>query len=188
MPPNYFVKPPQTTGNFSMPVNGQGGSLQGLEFAVSMPFDLFSDLLNGFGAIFSYSYTDSDIEIEGDINKVRSDSIPLPGLSKNVWNATLYYEKYGFAARIATRYRSSYIGEVTNYANDRTLRYVDSDQITDAQVSYLFQEGMLDGLQVLFQINNLTNEPYVAYVENKERVLDYQEYGTQYLFGINYRF
>ena len=43
-------------------------------------------------------------------------------------------------------------------------------------------------MQLLFQINNLTNEPYVAYSEKKSRVLFYEEYGTQYLFGINYRF
>ena len=33
-------------------------------------------------------------------------------------------------------------------------------------------------MQILFQVNNLTNEPYIAYSENKQRVLDYQEYGT----------
>jgi iron complex outermembrane recepter protein len=43
-------------------------------------------------------------------------------------------------------------------------------------------------LQILFEANNLTNEPYIAYSENKQRVLDYQEYGTQYLLGLNYRF
>jgi outer membrane receptor protein involved in Fe transport len=100
----------------------------------------------------------------------------------------LYYENYGFAARIATRYRSEYIGEVTNFANDRALRYVDADQITDLQVSYLFSEGTLEGLQLLFQVNNLTNEPYIAYSQNKARMLDYQEYGTQYLLGANYSF
>jgi len=60
--------------------------------------------------------------------------------------------------------------------------------ITDLQVSYLFGEGMLDRLQLLFQVNNLTNEPYIAYSENKARLLDYQEYGTQYLVGVNYKF
>jgi outer membrane receptor protein involved in Fe transport len=153
---------------------------------------MFSEALDGFGAIVSYAYTDSDIEIQGSISSVASDNIPLPGLSEDVWNATLYYEKYGFGARIATRYRSEYIGEVTNFANDRALRFVDSDMITDAQVSYLFDgnvfNGTLEGLQLLFQINNLTNEPYVAYSEDKQRLLDYQEYGTQYLFGVNYRF
>jgi len=190
LPPGYFAPGvvPQTTGSFSRPVNGDGGYLFGLEFAVSVPFDMFSEALDGFGAIVSYAYTDSDIEIEGRIGDVSSDSIPLPGLSEDVWNATLYYEKYGFGARIATRYRSEYVGELTDYANDRRLRYVDSDMITDAQVSYLFSEGTLEGVQLLFQVNNLTNEPYVSYSEDNQRLIDYQEYGTQYLFGVNYRF
>jgi len=180
---------PQTTGNFTHPENGNGGYLWGIELATSLPFSMFSDALDGFGAILSYSYTDSDIEIPGAISSVTNDHIPLPGLSKDVWNATLYYEKYGFGARIATRYRSEYIGEVTNFANERGLRYVDADMITDAQVSYTFGNGgMLNNLQLLFQVNNLTNEPYIAYSVSKSRLLDYQEYGTQYLLGANYRF
>ena len=179
---------PQTEGDFTQPVNGSGGYVQGLEFAASLPFRTFSDALDGFGAQFSYSYTDSDIAVQGSVSSVPIQNIPLPGLSQDVWNLTLYFEKYGFAARINTRYRSEYIGEVTNFANDRGFRFVDSDQITDAQFSYSFGPGSLDGLQLLFQINNLTNEPYVAYSQDQTRVLDYQEYGTQYLMGLNYRF
>jgi TonB-dependent receptor len=190
LPPGYFAPGvvPQTTGNLSLPVNGQGGYLWGLEFSASLPFEMFSDALDGFGAIVSYSYTKSDIEIVGSVSSVSNDHIPLPGLSENVWNATLYYEKYGFGARIATRYRSEYIGEVTNFANERGLRFVDADMITDAQLSYLFEDGMLKGLQILAQVNNLTNEPYIAYSQNKSRLLDFQEYGTQYLLGVNYKF
>lgn len=68
------------------------------------------------------------------------------------------------------------------------LRFVDADMITDAQLSYAFSDNMFGGLQILFEANNLTNEPYIAYSENKQRVLDYQQYGTQYLLGLNYRF
>ena len=169
-------------------MSDQYGYLQGIEFATSIPFNMFSENLDGFGAQFSYSYTDSDIAIEGSVSSVAIDSIPLPGLSQDVWNLTLYYENYGFGARINTRYRSEYIGEVTNFANDRGFRFVDSDQITDLQLSYSFQSDRLSGLQLLFQINNLTNEPYIAYSQEETRVLDYQEYGTQYLLGINYRY
>jgi len=179
---------PQTEGDFTRPVNGSGGYVQGLELSASVPFNMFAESLDGFGAQFSYSYTDSDIAIQGSVSSIPIESIPLPGLSQDVWNLTLYYENYGFAARINTRYRSEYIGEVTNFANDRGFRFVDSDQITDAQFSYSFGSGRLDGLQLLFQINNLTNEPYVAYSQDKTRVLDYQEYGTQYLLGVNYRY
>lgn len=189
-PPGLFAPgvTPETTGPFSRPINGQGGYIWGLELATTLSFGTFSDALDGFGAVLSYSYTESDIAIPGSISSVANDSIPLPGLSEDVWNATLYYEKYGFSARIATRYRSEYIGEVTNFANERGLRFVDSDMITDAQVAYQFDDGVLDGLQLLFQVNNLSNEPYIAYSVNKSRLLDYQEYGTQYLVGANYRF
>ena len=189
--PLVFFPPgvtPLTTGDFTQPVNGSGGYVQGVEFSASVPFHIFSENLDGFGAQFSYSYTDSDISIQGSVSSVSIDNISLPGLSEDVWNLTLYYENYGFAARINTRYRSEYLGEVTNFANDRGFRFVDEDQITDAQFSYSFDGERLDGLQLLFQINNLTNEPYVAYSQEKTRVLDYQEYGTQYLLGLNYRF
>ena len=86
------------------------------------------------------------------------ENITLPGLSEDVWNATLYYENYGFGARIATRYRSEYIGEVTNFANERALRFVDADMITDAQLSYAFSAATCSkGCRCCSQVNNLTN-------------------------------
>ena len=178
----------QRTGDFTRPVNGSGGTLWGLEFAASVPFEMFAPSLDGFGAVASYSYTDSNIAVRGSISSLPAGNIPLPGLSDNVWSATLYYEKHGFSARVAGRYRSEYIGEVTNFANERGFRYVQDDMIVDAQLSYEFGEGSLKGLQVLVQANNLTNEPYIAYSQIEDRVLDFQEYGSQYLFGLNYRF
>jgi len=194
LPPGYFAPgvTPVTTGSFSQPVNGSGGVLKGLEFSVSVTGELLADALSGFGTILSISQTSSNITIEdppGD-NYLTGNGlgkVPLPGLSETVWNATLYYEKSGFSARVATRARSKYIGEVTNFANDRSLKYVKGDRITDAQVGYEFGSGRLDGLSILFQVNNLTNEPYIAYALTETRQQDFQEYGRQYLLGVNYR-
>jgi iron complex outermembrane receptor protein len=99
----------------------------------------------------------------------------------------VYYERSGFSARVATRARSKYIGEVTNFANDRSFKYVKGDEITDAQLGYEFSEGRLDGVSVLFQVNNLTNEPYIAYAVSETRQQDFQQYGRQFLLGVNYR-
>ena len=189
--PSSFLNPgivKQRKGNFTRPVNGKGGTLWGIELTASVPFSLFSDALDGFGAVASYSYTDSSIKVVGSISSLPAGNIPLPGLSDNVWNATVYYEKHGFSARVGGRYRSKYIGEVTNFANERGLRFVQDDMIVDAQLSYEFGGGSLKGLQVLVQANNLTNEPYIAYSQIEDRLLDYQEYGTQYLVGLNYKF
>jgi TonB-dependent receptor len=194
LPPGYFQPgvTPQTTGSFSQPVNGNGGSLKGLELSVSLPGELFTESLTGLGTILSISQTSSGIRIEDPpgnnfLTGNNLGNVPLPGLSKTVWNATLYYERAGFSARVATRARSKYIGEVTNFANDRSLKYVKGDRITDAQLGYEFGEGRLNGVSLLFQVNNLSNEPYIAYAVTETRQQDFQEYGRQFLLGINYR-
>lgn len=114
LPPNYFAPgcPPAqcvpliVTGPLSQPLNGQGGKLKGVELAVNLPGDLFSDVLRHFGTALSLAQTESNITIydpPSGSNSVVSTTglgnIPLPGLSKTVWNATVYYEDGGFAAR-----------------------------------------------------------------------------------------
>jgi len=175
-------------GSLTIPLNGGGGRLDGVEFTVSAPGELISDALSGFGVSASVSETDSSIQIQGQVSGQPSASnIPLPGLSKTVWTATAYYEKYGFSARIATRYRSDYIGEIDDFAGDRALEYVRHEQITDFQTGYEFKEGPAKGLSVLFQINNLTNAPFIDYSKITSRLRDYETFGRDYFFGINYK-
>ena len=76
---------------------------------------------------------------------------------------------------------------MTNFANDRSLKYVKGDQITDAQLGYEFGDGRLTGLSILLQMNNITNEPYIAYAVSETRQQDFQEYGRQLLLGVNYK-
>ena len=88
-------------GEYSQPMNGEGGTLDGFELAVSVPLDLVWAPLEGFGVVASYSETDSEIEPLGP-----GTTEPLPGLSRYVSNITAYYERFGFSARVAHRKRS----------------------------------------------------------------------------------
>ncbi len=189
IPPGYF--PPGVTpilnGTCSQPQNGAGGRVDGVEFAMNLPFDLFLDALNGFGMNGSISQTESGIAIPGMIAGSSAMNITLPGLSKTVWQVTGYFEKYGFSARVATRYRSNYVGEITDFAGDRALEYVRHEQITDFQTGYDFQSGPLKGLGVVFQIDNLTNTPFIDYVGVQARVRDYETYGRVYFLGARYK-
>jgi iron complex outermembrane recepter protein len=196
VPPGVSCPPPPAPcprtnfGPLSGPVNGQGGNLKGVELTASLPGDMLSNELRHFGTILSLSQTDSNITVQdANGNNVLSGNnlgrIPLPGLSKTVWSATFYYENEGFSARIATRYRSKYIGEVVNFANDRAFKFVKADEITDFQTGYEF--GSVKGLSLLFQINNMFNSPYIAYQRFESQEIDYQLYGRQFLLGVNYR-
>ena len=184
--------PTQSTGRFTAPYNGTGGTLKGLELTASLPLDLFTDRLEGFGIVASAGFNDSDITIPpppGSTNSVGSQNIMLPGLSERTYNLTAYYERNGFEARVSQRKRSDFIGEIGNFDGDRTLRYVVGEDITDAQVSYSFPEGhALGGLSFLFQVSNLTDEAYQTYAGTKDRPLEYVEWGRTYLLGVNYKF
>ena len=185
---------PLTIDTLNTPENGQGGNLRGVELSASLPGDLLSEVTRDFGLQVSLALTDSSITVydppsgsNSTIPTIGLGNIPLPGLSKTVWNATFFYEHAGFSARVSTRARSNYIGEITNFSNDRTFQYVKGNQITDFQTSYEWQEGKLKGLSALFQINNLTNEPYVSYQGIESRMMDYQTYGKQFFLGLNYK-
>ena len=184
--------PASPIGDFRAPYNGSGGSMQGLELTASIPFELFSESLRGFGITANASFNDSSIEILADSDSqssVGSEEIDLPGLSKRVYNFTAYYENNGFEARINNRRRSDFIGEIGDFAANRKLRYVEGENITDAQVSYQFPEGSsLEGLGLLLQGSNLTNEHYRTYAGTKDRPLENIEWGRTILFGATYKF
>ena len=178
------VAPTLTQGFLSTPQNGEGGVIQGLEFALSVPFDILWQPLEGFGMTFSASLTDSDI-----VSNPGSPSTPLPGLSEKVGNLTVYYERAGFQARISNRYRSEFLGELSGVGTDRIQRMVDEENVVDAQIGYEFQSGPMEGLSILAQVNNLTDEQFKTFENNDDRrVIDYQQYGRTFLVGLNYRY
>jgi iron complex outermembrane receptor protein len=179
-------RPPTTIGRFTRPTNGDGGTINGLEYSVSIPFDLFAEPLEGFGFNGSYSDTRSSILPNGP-----GSTQPLPGLSRYVSNLTFYYENHGFSARVSQRSRSSFIGEVQGFGADRETRFVKGEKILDFQTSYEFREGTFEGLTVLLQVNNLDNEPYQEFYRDPgtpDRPRSYNEYGRTVLLGVNYRF
>ncbi len=181
--PSGGVTPVINQGVVSAPDNGEGGYISGVEFALSAPFSILHPALEGFGMQASVSQTSSEIKPDGNA------ATPLPGLSETVANLTLYYEANGFQARVSNRYRSDFLGEVAGFGNGRTLRTVAAENVVDAQLGYEFQSGPLEGASLLFQVNNLTDEPFQTFQNGDERqVIDYQTYGRTFLIGLNYRY
>jgi iron complex outermembrane receptor protein len=190
--PGVTPLPPggSTIGTIVRPTNGKGGEVEGLELTASLPFSSLTPVLEGFGVQTSYSLTNSAVElpVSGlDTSNITVFNIPLPGLSKQVYQATLYYERYGFSARVGQRYRSNFIGDITDYKGDNQLVFVKAERIMDLQVGYEFMHGPVKGLSLLFQANNLNNAPYVEYKDDPSNPTKNVKYGKTYLFGVNYR-
>jgi iron complex outermembrane receptor protein len=186
VPPSVYDGPNaplDPIGEFTRPENGEGGVIKGWELAVSIPFDLLWQPLEGFGFIGSYSDTTSSISPDGP-----GTSTPLPGLSKYVSNMTLYFERWGFSARVSQRSRSEFLGEVQGFGGDRTRVFFDGEDVVDAQIGYTIQSGPLENLGFTFQVNNLTDEPFRRFADFSDRPNQYTNYGRTYLLGVNYRF
>jgi len=182
----FPIIPTSPIGTLDGPANGKGGTLDGYELAVSVPFNLMTEVLDGFGIQASYSNTTSAIDPLGP----DGGDEPIPGLSEEVSNITLYYEMSGFQARISQRNRSEFLGEVQGFGGDRSKRYIDGEDIIDLQVGYSFAEGSsLEGLSVLLQVNNFTDEVYREYFPDRgDLPRMYNEYGRTVLAGVNYKF
>jgi iron complex outermembrane receptor protein len=116
--------------------------------------------------------------------------VDVPGLSKEILNSTLYYEKYGFSARVSNRYRGSFLGEIPLF--DATLAYnnVHAESLVDAQIGYTFQSGAMEGLSISLAGTNLTDEPFVLNsLDQPEYNLNkHQKYGATYALTLSYVF
>ncbi|BBD99477.1 TonB-dependent receptor [Sphingobium amiense] len=182
------VLPPGATnlqGTITRPVNGKGGKLYGFEIAGTVPFDVVTPALDGFGLTGGLGYTKTSIRPGPN-----ADAEDLPDYSRWVANGTLFFEKWGFSARGSVRYRSSFVGQFIGFGGERELRRALSETIVDAQIGYDFQKGSaLEGVSLFLQGQNLTDEPFVSVdTDSKAQVRNYQSYGRRFMAGFNYRF
>lgn len=187
-------EPALQEGIISTPVNGQGGGIKGLEFTLSLPSEIISQRVRGFGVVLGGALTDSSIKPWGPTG----GDAPIAGLSKRVANITVYYEQKGFSARISERYRSSNRQYITTFGvpsfggdvnPNGGFSVAQPETVIDAQVSYSFQGEALKGTTLFLQAYNLNNEPLVTYNNDDPRqVINFQKYGASYSAGVSYRF
>jgi iron complex outermembrane receptor protein len=179
------ITPPSRIGRLDSPVNTDGGKMYGAEVAATLPLNVFTNALDGFGLTGGVGYTKTRIN---DFNGNRSQ---IPGYSKWVANGTAFFEKWGFNARGSARYRSSFLGDFTGFGGTPTRRIALKETIYDAQIGYDFQEGSaLRGLSVYLQGQNLTDERFASVNANKNptQIVDYQIYGRRFLAGATFKF
>jgi TonB-dependent receptor len=142
-----------TVGSFTQPTNGKGGSIQGLELSAQYDFS------NGFGFTANYTYSDSESPYSTDFE----ENLPIPGVAKNAYNVTGYFEKNGYAARLSYAWRDEAL--VGTFGFDKFVlgRYQAAYGQLDGQLSY----DINDNFQVTFEGSNLTGENVTEYLQFK---------------------
>jgi len=175
--PNYT-----TQGFVSAPKNNGKGYVQGVEASIVLPLKVLTSALDGFGVIGSYAYTDSSIAFTDS-----TTPITLPGLSKTLMQGQVYFEKWGFNARVEYTRRGSYLGEYHGFGAQLSTSQTLAQNNVDAQIGYDFKSGVLNGLSLYVQGHNLTNSATVT-VDGSNNVLKHESYGATYLAGATFKF
>ncbi len=178
------VTPLSNIGTAQQPENGTGGSMNGLELTVSVPFDMFTPVLEGFGIDANASHGNS--KIQTNFQGVTAPSA-LPGFSSDVANMVLYYTNGGFEIRYRESYRSAYLGEVQGFGANLSYSNFLGVHTDSLQTSYEFKDGPLKGLTGLFQVLNLNNPAVTQTFGVGQGMSQTDQYGRTYLLGLNYK-
>jgi iron complex outermembrane receptor protein len=170
-------------GPVRVPVNGDGGEIKGIELSGQYAFDF------GLGFTVNYTYSDSE---SGTVNDVDSQ-LPIPGVPENAFNATIYYQNYGFEARVSYGWRDKSFDSNFGFADTDFPDGVTPVQLTrtygiwnrdyyqiDAQIAYQFS----DKFGVTLEALNLTEQDQSQYLQYENLPFAFESGSRRILFGI----
>ncbi|MEL6868383.1 MAG: TonB-dependent receptor [Pseudomonadota bacterium] len=177
-----IVTPQLFEGIVTFREDGLTGDVDGFELQATIPFGAVHESLTGFGFVGSASFNDGGLD----------DGTEVPGLSDEIYQATLFYERGGFAARLSGTKRSKFQTEDRGLSLALVPVEDQGAELLDAQISYDFGLGgfdKLDGLFLALQGQNLTDEDTVLTNPGDSRqITRFQTFGSNYLLTAIYRF
>ena len=177
---NGITGPKTATFNVRRPRNAETANVRGLELNVVHSMDYLPSPLDGFGVALNATLVGSNAGFD---QGTTTTSFAVEGLG-NSYNATVFYEKYGFAARVAYNRRGRFLEALVTpgQGGDPVFRRA-YDQV-DVRASYdifEFAQIFVEGTNVLGS-NNITTGRF------DNQVLDYVDTGARYSAGFRLNF
>ena len=183
---SQFKLPGQPTTIYFQERNGSTGKATGLELSWQQGLTFLPKPFDGFGVNLNATFIDGSSVLEelvpGSTSTYRPLNVDfLPEQPEKVYNAQLYWEKFGFTARVAVNFIDEFVrtaGGLTSFSiNNKATRW-------DASVSYRVNKRF----SIYVEGRNLTDEVTSWYATTPGRPEDYNFTGAIYTGGIKFRF
>jgi TonB-dependent receptor len=158
----------------TQPRNGDKGTLAGLELAFQNQFTNWRGAWGGLGFYANYTYVDSEAEYPD------RESTSLPGQSEHVGNLALSYEKYGITARLSWNFNGKKLLEVGGDIEEDI--WVDDH----SQLDFMLRVQATKKFSVVFEVINITDEPYTAYENSPDRIRQQEYYDWWATLGVRF--
>ena len=171
------------TVSISTPVQGEGGTLKGIESGAKLSFNDFSfmpTILSNFGIDANITYSPSD---SGAVD-LKGDKIPFQDNSKIQTNLAGFYQDDHFQARVAWNYRSKRAVQ-QNFGGIQGLElYQQPTNYIDASISY----DVTPNATVYAQGSNLTGEYEKYYLTFPDSKAYNNIYERRFMAGARFKF
>jgi iron complex outermembrane recepter protein len=168
------------TYSLTYPVNGNNPvKIRGVEAGFQYGFDWLPGPLSGFGVLANATYqTDHGYN---QLSLIDGAALHFPGLSRNSYNASIFYEKAGFSTRVSYVWRSSWLVTASGRGN---LPEFNSDYgELDLSASYAFARNF----EVFFDATNLTDSQLEQYNAPARPIL-FDTFGSRYYLGVRFKY
>ena len=162
----------------TQPQNARFGSLYGLEVNLQRRFTFLPAPFDSFGASVNGTLISSNVDVPGRFG----EEIPFFRQSDKIANASLFYERGPFEARVAVSYRSDFLEAVgANAAGDVYQR---ARTVFDGRVSFQVTEAV----QIFAAISNFNEAPNTFYQATRNQTFSREIYSWNGDFGVSFRF
>jgi iron complex outermembrane receptor protein len=170
----------------NMPIQGQGGSLQGVELGAKLALTDFledGNFFRDFGFDGSYTYSDSS-QTDTDLS---GEKLPFPDNSEQQVNAAFWYQGDRLQARIAYNYRTPRLQSTFGTGNGFIPIYQDTSQYVDVNVTY----NVTDNVTVYANGSNVfgeIEEYYLQFEKGAEQFHSRNEFEPRWSLGLRAKF
>ena len=158
-------------------VNGESGSILGVEVAVQQQLRFLPGPLAGLGVYANYTYTQSDATLADGSEAV------FPGQADHLANVALSYEMAGFSGQVSYNYTGRFLDEFGGDgvgASRAADLFVRERHGLDAQASY----QVTPQVQVFGEAINLLNAPLVVFQGIETRPIQREFYRPSGWIGV----
>jgi iron complex outermembrane recepter protein len=177
---NGITGPREATFNVRRPRNAESASVRGIELNAVHSFDYLPSPLDGFGVALNATFVKSNATFDPATTVT---SFAVEGLG-NSYNATLFFEKSGFEARVAWNRRGRFLEALVTpgQGGDPVFRRA-YDQV-DMRASY----DVMEFAQIFVEGTNVLNSRNITTGRFDNQVLDYVDTGARYAVGVRLNF
>lgn len=177
---NGITGPTTATFNVRRPRNAESANVRGIELNAVHTFTYLPSPLDGFGVALNATFVKSNAQFD---QATTATSFAVEGLG-NSYNATAFFEKGGFAARVAWNRRGRFLEALVTPGQGGDPVFRRAYEQVDMRASY----DVFENAQIFVEGTNVFNARNITTGRFDNQVLDFVDTGARYAAGVRINF